>query len=66
VLRLDFDRRLMLQFRGSVITVHGGLLVYSELDHTLGLTDTGADALADASTGKNGIESEALLCTRLR
>jgi Transposase DDE domain group 1 len=53
-LRLDFDRRLMLQFRGSVITSDGGLLVYPELDDTLGLTDTGADTLADARTGKNG------------
>ena len=53
-LRLDFDRRLMLQFRGSVITSDGGLLVYRELDDTLGLTDTGADTLADVRTGKNG------------
>src|SRR6266849_1320501 len=53
-LRLDFDRRLKLQFRGSVITSDGGLLAYRELEDTFCLTDTGADALADARTGKNG------------
>src|SRR5712664_96121 len=53
-LRLDFDRRVMLQFRGSAITSDAGLLPYRELDDALGLTDTGADVLADARTGKNG------------
>src|SRR4051812_34330738 len=53
-LRLDFDRRLMLQFRGSTITFDAGLLAYRELDDALSLTDTGADMLADAHTGKNG------------
>src|SRR6516162_4647231 len=53
-LRLDFDRRLMLQFRGSAITSNAGLLPYRELDDAMGLSDTGADALADARTGKNG------------
>jgi hypothetical protein len=53
-LRLDFDRRLLLQFCGSAITSDAGLLPYRELDDALGLTDTGADTLADARTGKNG------------
>jgi hypothetical protein len=53
-LRLDFNRRLMLQFCGSTITSDAGLLAYRELDDTLRLTDTAADALADARTGKNG------------
>src|ERR1700752_3721897 len=53
-LRLDFDRRLLLQFRGSAITSDAGLLAYRELEDTFDLTDTGAERLADARTGKNG------------
>jgi hypothetical protein len=60
-LRLDFDRRLLLQFRGSTITSDAGLLAYRELDNTLRLTDTGAETLADARTGKNGRRRLAVL-----
>jgi hypothetical protein len=51
-LRLDFHRRLLLQFRGSAITSDAGLLASRELDERLRPTDTGADTLADARTGK--------------
>src|SRR3984893_18168859 len=52
-LRLDFDRRLMLRFCGSVITSDGGLLAYRELDDVLALTTSGGERLAEARTGKN-------------
>jgi hypothetical protein len=52
-LRLDFDRRLSLQFYGSAITSDGGLLAYRELDDVLALTTSGGKRLAEARTGRN-------------
>ena len=52
-LKLDFDRRVMLQFRGSVVTSDAGLLAYRELDDALGLSTMAGETLADARTGKN-------------
>jgi hypothetical protein len=54
VLRLHFDRRIMVQFRGSAFTSDAGLLAYRELDDALGLTTSTGDLLAEARTGKNG------------
>jgi Transposase DDE domain group 1 len=53
VVRLDFDRRLMLQFRGSAVTSDTRLSAYRKLDDAFGLTEMAGETLADARTGRN-------------
>jgi hypothetical protein len=52
-LRVDFDSRLKLKFVGSQVTSDAGLLAYRELDEALGLTEQGAEVLADSRQGRN-------------
>jgi len=52
-LRVDFDRRLKLEFHGSRITSDAGILVHRELDDALGLTDLAAAVLSECRRGKN-------------
>ena len=52
-LRLNFDRRLKLEFRGATITSDAGLFAFRELDETLGLSQMAAQKLADGHLGKN-------------
>ena len=52
-MRLLFDRRLMLEFRGAKLTTDAGLLAVRELDEMMGLTDMSENKIVDKRTGKN-------------
>jgi hypothetical protein len=52
-IKMRFDRRVRLEFRGATITSDAGLLAARELDEALGLTRLAADSLKDSRTGRN-------------
>ena len=52
-LRVRFDSRLKLKFRGSKVTTDAGLLAYRELDEVLRLTEIGTEVLTDLRLGTN-------------
>ena len=53
--RVDFDRRVRLEFNGTQLSSDGGLLVMRELDDVLGLSDLASGALNDSRRGKNTV-----------
>ena len=53
--RVDFDRRVRLEFQGTQFGSDGGLLVVRELDDAPGLSDPGAGALRDSRLGQNTV-----------
>jgi hypothetical protein len=52
-LRLQFNPKVRLEFRGAAITSDAGLLAFRELDDALGLTQIAADYLKESRTGRN-------------
>jgi hypothetical protein len=55
--RLDFDRRVRIEFHGSTISSDGGLLLYRELDDVMGLHELIGEHLVDTRTGHNLLHS---------
>lgn len=55
--RLDFDRRVRLEFHGSKISSDGGLLLFRELDDVLGLHTLAGEYLSDTRTGHNRLHN---------
>ena len=52
-LKLNFDSKVRLEFRGATITSDAGLLAYRELDDDLSLTASADHFPKDSLTGPN-------------
>jgi hypothetical protein len=52
-LRLQFNPKVRLEFRGSTITSDSGLLPFRELDDALSLASMASDYLQESRTGRN-------------
>ena len=52
-LKLDFDSKVRVEFRGATITSDAGLLACRELEDALSLTDSADEFLKESRTGKN-------------
>ena len=52
-LRVDFDRRIKLNFHGSKVSSDTGLFPFRELDEACGLTESSATELFDFRSGRN-------------
>jgi hypothetical protein len=52
-LRVNFNKKLRLEFHGVKVTSDAGLLAYREIDDVFGLTDMASCELTDNRKGKN-------------
>ena len=64
-LRLQFDRRLRLEFHGATITSDAGRLASREMDDALGLAEMATAHLEESRTGGN-VQHQFAALVRLR
>jgi len=52
-MKVGFDGGIKLEFHGAKVSSNGGLLVYRDLDHALGLFGSVSASFIDKRTGRN-------------
>ena len=64
-LRVNFNKKLKLEFHGVKVTSDAGLLAYREIDEVFGLTDMAACEMTDNRIfSKTASEEKFLGCSR--